>query len=43
MEMFSGFAVVFIVVVVVIVSMGAKMVPQGNEYTVERLGKYTKT
>jgi regulator of protease activity HflC (stomatin/prohibitin superfamily) len=23
--------------------MGAKMVPQGNEYTVERLGKYTKT
>jgi regulator of protease activity HflC (stomatin/prohibitin superfamily) len=43
MEMFSGFAIVFIVVVVVIVSMGAKMVPQGNEYTVERLGKYTKT
>jgi regulator of protease activity HflC (stomatin/prohibitin superfamily) len=43
MEMFSGFAVVFIVVVVVIVSMGAKMVPQGNEYTVERLGKYTTT
>jgi regulator of protease activity HflC (stomatin/prohibitin superfamily) len=43
MEMFSGYAIVFIVVVVVIVSMGAKMVPQGNEYTVERLGKYTKT
>jgi regulator of protease activity HflC (stomatin/prohibitin superfamily) len=40
MEMFT---VVSVVLAVVIVMLGAKRVPQGTEYTVERLGKYTKT
>ena len=31
----------FLVFVVVLVIMGAKMVPQGYEYTVERFGRYT--
>lgn len=37
------FTVVSVVLAVVIVMLGAKRVPQGTEYTVERLGKYTKT
>jgi len=40
----SGTLVVAIVVLaVVIIWMGAKVVPQGMEYTVERFGRYTKT
>lgn len=35
--------IVIVVLAVIIVSLGAKKVPQGMEYTVERLGKYTKT
>jgi regulator of protease activity HflC (stomatin/prohibitin superfamily) len=33
----------FLVLLVVLVVMGAKMVPQGYEYTVERFGRYTHT
>lgn len=40
METLSVIILVFAIVVVV---MGAKMVPQGEEYTIERLGRYTKT
>ncbi|WP_370625280.1 SPFH domain-containing protein [Solemya velum gill symbiont] len=40
MEMFT---VVTVVLAFVIVMLGAKRVPQGSEYTVERLGKYTRT
>lgn len=40
MEAFSLIILVFAIVTVV---MGAKMVPQGQEYTVERLGRYTRT
>lgn len=36
-------SIVFLVLGVVIVWMGAKVVPQGMEYTVERFGRYTKT
>ncbi len=43
MELFSGFAIVVVIFVIAIISMGAKMVPQGNEYTIERLGRYTRT
>ncbi|MET0105186.1 MAG: paraslipin [Sedimenticola sp.] len=37
------FTVVVVVLAVVIVVLGAKRVPQGFEYTVERFGRYTKT
>ncbi len=37
------FAVAVLVLAVVIVVLGAKRVPQGMEYTVERFGRYTKT
>lgn len=36
-------AIVIAVLAVVIVVLGAKRVPQGMEYTVERFGRYTKT
>ena len=35
--------IAFVVLIVIIVMLGAKRVPQGMEYTVERLGRYTKT
>ena len=35
--------VAFVVLIIIIVMLGAKRVPQGMEYTVERLGRYTKT
>ena len=37
------FAVAVLVLAIVIVVLGAKRVPQGMEYTVERFGRYTKT
>ncbi|WP_260294362.1 SPFH domain-containing protein [Sedimenticola hydrogenitrophicus] len=37
------FAVAMLVLAMVIVVLGAKRVPQGMEYTVERFGRYTKT
>lgn len=37
------FPVIILILAVIIVMMGAKKVSQGMEYTVERLGKYTKT
>lgn len=37
------FIIVIAVLAVSIVVMGVKSVPQGNEYTIERFGKYTKT
>ena len=40
METLSIIILVFAIVVVV---MGAKMVPQGQEFTIERLGRYTRT
>jgi len=39
----ESFAVIFGVLAVIIVVLGAKRVPQGFEYTVERFGRYTKT
>lgn len=39
----SVFAVVFLILGVTIVLMMVKTVPQGEEYTVERFGRYTKT
>jgi regulator of protease activity HflC (stomatin/prohibitin superfamily) len=35
--------IAFVVLIVIIVMLGAKRVPQGMEFTVERLGRYTKT
>ena len=40
MELFSAVILVFAVTLVVL---GAKRVPQGMEYTIERFGRYTKT
>ena len=37
------FAIVIAVLAVIIVVLGAKRVPQGMEFTVERFGRYTKT
>jgi regulator of protease activity HflC (stomatin/prohibitin superfamily) len=46
MEMFSGFLIFLIallIVVVVIISRGVRTVPQGNQWTVERFGRYRIT
>jgi regulator of protease activity HflC (stomatin/prohibitin superfamily) len=43
MDAFSVFVLVFLVLAVVLVAMGAKVVPQGQEYTVERFGRYTRS
>ena len=37
------FALVVAFLAIVLVVLGAKRVPQGEEYTVERFGRYTKT
>ena len=37
------FALILVVLAIVLVVLGAKRVPQGTEYTVERFGRYTKT
>ena len=37
------FATILVVVAVVMVFAGVKVVPQGNEYTLERFGRYTRT
>jgi len=39
----SGFAVFIVVLMLVLIIMGVKTVPQGREYTVERFGRYTRT
>ncbi|MDM8557343.1 SPFH domain-containing protein [Candidatus Parabeggiatoa sp. HSG14] len=40
---FAIFVVIFLFMTVVLVFMGVKSVPQGQQWTVERFGKYTKT
>ena len=40
---FSIFAIILLVFAVALVFMGVKTVPQGEEFTVERFGRYTKT
>lgn len=40
---FSIFAIVLLALGILLVILGVKTVPQGNEFTVERFGKYTKT
>lgn len=36
-------AIAFVLLIAVLIGTGVRMVPQGNHYTVERFGKYTKT
>lgn len=43
MEGFGIFAIVLVVLAVALVFMGVQSVSQGNEFTVERFGKYTTT
>ena len=43
MDGFSLFVVIFLGFVVVLMFMGIKTVPQGQEYTVERWGRYTRS
>jgi regulator of protease activity HflC (stomatin/prohibitin superfamily) len=40
---FFGFVIFFLIVAVVFAKMMVKFVPQGRNWTVERMGKYTKT
>ncbi len=43
---FSGFDIsvgVFVLLAILIILAGVKQIPQGNNYTVERFGKYTRT
>jgi len=40
---FTGFVIALVLLVVVLVFLGVKTVPQGLEFTVERFGKYTRT
>ncbi len=40
---FQEFVILILVLGVVLVVMGVKSVPQGEEYTVERFGRYTRT
>ncbi|PVV20507.1 MAG: paraslipin, partial [gamma proteobacterium symbiont of Ctena orbiculata] len=37
------FVLVVLAFAIVVVVLGVKRIPQGNEYTVERFGRYTKT
>ena len=39
----SIFVILFLFLTVLVIFMGVKQVPQGEEYTVERFGRYTKT
>ncbi|HUT50167.1 MAG TPA: SPFH domain-containing protein [Alphaproteobacteria bacterium] len=43
MEVFSVFVIVVVVLAIVLVAAGVKSVSQGEEYTVERFGRYTRT
>jgi len=40
---FGVFVIVFLVVILLTIFKGVVVVPQGNEYTVERFGRYTRT
>ncbi|MCH7860754.1 MAG: SPFH/Band 7/PHB domain protein, partial [Proteobacteria bacterium] len=42
-EVTAIFVVAFLVLVIVVVLMGVKTVPQGMEYTVERFGRFTRS
>jgi regulator of protease activity HflC (stomatin/prohibitin superfamily) len=43
MSTFPIFVLVLLALVVLVIFLGVKTVPQGYEYTVERFGRYTKT
>ena len=43
MDIASNFVIAFLVLVAITLFMGIKTVPQGNEYTIERLGKYIRS
>ena len=43
MEGFAVFVLMLLVLAVVLVFLGVKSVPQGNEVTIERFGRYTRT
>lgn len=43
MEHFDTSIIIAVIVVLVVIILGVKMVPQGYHYTVERFGKYTRT
>ena len=40
---FTAFALIVLAIVLVLVLMGVRSVPQGTEQTVERFGRYTRT
>ncbi len=43
MEAFGALVIAIFVLLLLLILMGVKTVPQGSEWTVERLGRYTKT
>lgn len=40
---FTIFVIIFLILAVLLVFMGVKSIPQGQQWTVERFGKYTKS
>ena len=42
-DVFSVFVIVVVLLAIILVIAGVKAIPQGNEYTVERFGRYTRT
>jgi regulator of protease activity HflC (stomatin/prohibitin superfamily) len=43
MDVFSVFVIVVVVLAIVLIAAGVKSISQGEEYTVERFGRYTRT
>ncbi len=43
MEGFGIFVIILVVFAFITILAGVKIVPQGRQYTLERLGRYTKT
>ncbi len=43
MELFTSFSVALVVLAVFLIFKAVKIVPQGDEYTIERFGRYTRT
>ena len=43
MGIFSAFVFIVLALVVITIIAGVKMVPQGHEFVVQRLGKYHQT
>ena len=43
MELFTSFSIALVILAVFLILKSVKIVPQGDEYTIERFGRYTRT